>query len=137
MKKLIIILLSGVSVFLFSAHIARSQVSDDQVEVIAEAIKESDYNKIHEYLNDMVELTIPGNEGTFSKSQTKFILKEHFQKYPPVTFIIKHKGSSDNGALYAIGEYEHKNGKFRVYYLMKKKSEKYLIHILEFEKQGK
>ncbi len=128
-------ILLALLVLITSAWQLQAQKNDEDLEKISTALKEADHDKLHVYCNDMVEISVPGNEGTYSKTQAKFILRDFFREYPVRDFRIKHEGLSNNGSKYAIGEYFHQKGKMRTYFLMKSNGKKYSIHIIQFEKQ--
>jgi Domain of unknown function (DUF4783) len=117
------------------ASISHAQTQDADMDAIAVKISNTDHVGLEKVFGDMVEISLPGNEGSYSKNQAKFILKDFFLKYPIKSFTIKHRGNSTNGSKYAIGEYEYEKGKLRAYFLLKKKEGKYRIHILQFAKQ--
>lgn len=100
---------------------------------ITAAIRAADDEKLAVYLNNTVDLTLPGNEGTYSKNQAQLIIKDFFSKTPPESFEINHEGASNNGSLYLIGTYKATGKTYRVYMLIKKISGKYLIQQLQFE----
>ncbi len=100
---------------------------------VSMAIKSSNSTELSKYFNNSIDLTIPGSEGTYSKVQAEQILKSFFTKYPPVSFTINHKGSSNDGSVYAIGTYKSNSVTFRTYYLTKSIGGQLLIHQLKFE----
>lgn len=134
MKKTNIILIYLVISGLFPGMEFNAQdQADKDLDKILLSIKNTNIDQLSSYLNEMVELTVPGSEGTYSSKQAKFLLKEFFKKYPPVSIQLKHKGNSSKGSKFAIYHYKHKSGKFRLYYLIKEKNNKYLIDVLRFE----
>jgi hypothetical protein len=100
---------------------------------VTQAISNSNAAGLSKYFNTSIDLTIPESEGTYSKVQAEQILKSFFTKYPPVSFSINHKGSSNDGSMYAIGTYKSKTRAFRTYYLTKPINGQQLIHQLKFE----
>ncbi|MCX6270223.1 MAG: DUF4783 domain-containing protein [Bacteroidetes bacterium] len=107
---------------------------EDVQKEISNAIRVGNISELSRYFNTSVDLTVPGNENTFSKAQAELIMKDFFTKNPPLSFKINHQGSSKDGSLYFIGTYQTTTGKnFRTYYLIKKIGDKYLIQQLQFE----
>lgn len=100
---------------------------------LAAAIKSANARDLSEYFNNPIDLTTPGNEGTYSKAQAEMIVKSFFQKYPPTSFSINHQGKSNDGSQYAIGIYKSNAVVFRTYLLLKIISGQPLIHQLKFE----
>lgn len=109
--------------------------SSSKIDVIAELIGIADHEELSNHFNTLIELSLPENEGTYSKTQSKFILKDFFKKNPPVSFEIKHQGESNNGSLYAIGTYKTRSNEYRTYYLLKLVNGKYLIHLMQINRQ--
>lgn len=86
------------------------------------------------FMSSSVELDIPGSEGVYSKPQSEQILNKFFNKYPPTSFILSHKGNSAAGSKFAVGDYvTGKEQTFRVTIFLKKTGEHYLIHEIEFQ----
>ncbi len=83
------------------------------------AMKNGQAAGITKFFNNNVELTLLDNEGIYSKLQAEQMLKNFFIQHPPKTVNIQHRGSSAQGAKYAIAIYEATNGKFRTYIFMK------------------
>lgn len=86
------------------------------------------------HMSSSVELDIPGSEGVYSRPQSEQILNKFFNKYPPTSFILSHKGNSAAGSKFAVGDYvTGKEQTFRVTIFLKKTGEHYLIHEIEFQ----
>jgi hypothetical protein len=100
---------------------------------IASAIKSANSRDLSLYFNNPIDLTTPGNEGTYSKAQAEMIVRSFFQKYPPTSFALNHQGNSNDGSQYAIGTYKSGATEFRTYLLLKMISGQPLIHQLKFE----
>ncbi len=108
---------------------AQNTVSDK----VSEAISMGDASELSKLFNTTIDITIPDNDGTYSKDQAEIIVKKFFKKNPVTKFIINHSGSSNDGSKYSIGTYISNNKTYRVYFLLKKTSEKYYIQQLQFE----
>lgn len=100
---------------------------------IQAAIKAGSARDLGVFFNNPIDLTTPGNEGTYGKSQAEMIVRGFFQKYPPTLFSISHHGKSNDGSQYAIGSYRSGNNIFRTYFLLKMIGGQPLIHQLKFE----
>lgn len=135
MKKVffVLALLTG-SFFFIPAVLAQdaSAVSGD----IEDCIKRSDARALSGYFSKRVDLELPGNEGIYSKTQAEVILDSFFGKCKPAEFQVKHHGSSGEGASYTIGKYTCQGKSYRVYYLLKRTGERYLINQLRFEPES-
>jgi hypothetical protein len=111
MKKLQLIILALV----LSAFSSKADSFDDMMQ----AMKSGQTSGITKFFSSNVELTLLENEGIYSKQQSEQMLKNFFAQHPPKNVNIQHKGSSAQGAKYAIITYEATNGKFRTYIFMK------------------
>lgn len=110
----------------------QSKLKDD----IRIAIKSGSSKALLKHLNDIVELKIDNKDGSYSKTQSEFALKDFFKKHPPTNFSIVHEGESKSGSKFFIGTYNTANGNYRVYLkLVKKKSGKHLIDTIDFSKE--
>ena len=92
-------------------------------------------NELSKFLNDKVDLNVDGEEGTYSHSQATGVLKNYFKENPPKSFQINHEGSSENGLIYAIGEYTTIERSFRVWIRLKEVNGQYKIHEMSFVKE--
>lgn len=102
---------------------------------IESAISVGNADRFAKYLNSSVELELPGEvEGIYSKQQAVVILNRFFDKFPPSSFNIVHRGSSTAGSKFAVGDYTTGEEKtFRVTVFVKKSGSQYLIQEIEFE----
>lgn len=85
--------------------------------------------------NNMVELNFEGEKSNYSRSQAELVLKEFFKKYPPTDFQYIHQGASKQGLTYVIGKYSFEDGSFRVWILIKKFGDQYLVDSIDFSRE--
>lgn len=102
-------------------------------EKIATAIKNGNSAAIASFFNKTVDLTLPKNEGVFSKSQAEIILKNFFTTNKPTDFKVVHDGESKNNTLYSIGNLITANGVFRTYILYQESANNIVILELRIE----
>lgn len=121
-------LLFGVMLFMISG--LQAQIPDS----IVIGLKSGNAKTLAQHLNQNVELVILERENVCSKAQAEQILKDFFSKHKPSAFRVIHQGGKE-GARYAIGNLEAGNGSYRVYFLLKQKGSKPLIHQLRIEKE--
>lgn len=107
---------------------------DDLNKQIVAALTAGNAATLSDYFNSMIDLGISGNEDTYSKTQATQILKDFFLKNPVKSVKITRQGSSTDGSQFSIGEMQAGAGKFRIYYLLKKVSGKFLIQQLQIQK---
>ena len=109
--------------------------TSDIIADVEKAIQSGNATNVSKYFNTSIDLTVPGNDGTFSKTQAEMILKDFFTKNPIKSFSINHKGSSNDGSQYGIGTYATTSISYRTYFLLKKVDQNFLIQKLEFDDQ--
>ncbi|MBT3382611.1 MAG: DUF4783 domain-containing protein [Prolixibacteraceae bacterium] len=128
-KKIIFsfLLLSGLMIL--SAG-SQAQIPDE----IILSLKSGNSKVLSSYFNQNVELVVLDNDNVYSKAQAQQIVSNFFNNYNPESFNVIHQ-SGKEGAKYLIGNLNTKNGKFRVYFLLKQNDGKDYIHQLRIEKQ--
>ncbi|MCS7076312.1 MAG: DUF4783 domain-containing protein [Bacteroidia bacterium] len=110
-----------------------SYAQDDTFRQIETAIQNSDVNTITQMIKGNVDITIGEEEGTYTSTQAAFILKSFFDKNPPKSARLIHKGTSNN-MVYSIGTYSTTNNiNMRLYVLLKQDTGKYYLQELRFE----
>jgi len=102
---------------------------------ISLALKAGSSSELMKYMNENVEMVILDKEGIYDKSQAEMILKDFFSKNPPRKFSLLHQGGKSESK-YGIGDLETANDSFRVYFLLKEKAGKPLIHQFRIEKEN-
>ncbi|MCD6179621.1 MAG: DUF4783 domain-containing protein [Bacteroidales bacterium] len=113
-RKFLVILLIGVFTIPVTAQSLESTIKQ-----MSEAIRTANYSGLSDLFSSTVDLTIKDTDGIFSKTQAKGVLKSFFENDKPKSFQIKHKGSSNDGTVYAIGLYVSVDKTYRVYALFK------------------
>jgi Domain of unknown function (DUF4783) len=109
------------------------QAQTGVINEISMAIKTGNAKAVARYFDSNVELTLPDEEGFFSKAQSEQVLKKFFQQYPPKDFKVMHQGESDGDARYVIGTLTtQSNQEFRTLIYLKKEGDKFLVHQLKF-----
>ena len=111
-----------------------SNPQENTSEQVIESIRKANAGKLSASFGNSIDLTLPSNDGTFSRTQAEMILKDFFRKNPPKSFTIKQQGSSKDGARFTIATYVSANDqKFRTYFLVKKLNGEYIVQLLQFE----
>jgi hypothetical protein len=119
-------------VFALFVAVAFADVFDD----VVSALKAQSAKDLARYMNSSVELTINDNEGVYSKQQAEIMLRNFLAQNQPKSITIQHRGSSGQGAKYAIAIYETAQGKYRVYIFMKDTGNgTSLVHEMRIEKE--
>jgi hypothetical protein len=103
---------------------------------ITAALTSGDATALASHFNTTVALTLPVNDGSFSKKQAEQLVKMFFEKNPVSIFTAEHNGTSNDGSCYIIGELHTTHQKtFRVYVLTKKRDGVDLIQQLQIEEE--
>lgn len=109
--------------------------STDITDDIANAIKTGNSKALSAFFTDNVDLKVLAQEDVYSKAQAELIVKDFFTKHNVKSFTIEHK-STKNESRFAIGKLESSNGKFRVYFLLKKSAGKLKIQQFRIEPEN-
>jgi len=123
-----------VLIILLSFHSFTASAQDDINKPIVTALTAGNAATLSDYFNSMVDLGISGNEDSYSKTQATQILKDFFSKNPVKSVKITRQGTSTDGSQFSIGEMQAGTTTFRIYYLLKKVSGKFLIQQLQIQK---
>lgn len=127
MKKLF---LGTIILLTFSAFV-NPLINDN----IAKALKTGNSAAVANFFNTTVDLTLPNNEGVFSKAQAELILKTFFANNKPSDFKVVHDGESKNNTLYSIGNLTTSSGIYRTYILYQEKGTNIVILELRIESE--
>ena len=103
---------------------------------IASALSAGNATELATYFNTMVDLSIPGTEDSYGKTQATRIMQDFFTKYPVKSYKSSKQGSSNDGSQFSIGRMEAGNKIFRVYFLLKKTTDKFLIHQFQIQEEN-
>ena len=122
-------------VFIILIAWIKAGAQEDPFDPIVKAIKESDARSLAASFNMTVELRLPDTESTYSASQGEMIMKDFFKNYPPDSFSIIQKGTTDPVTMFAICSYESGEKKYQAYIHLHKEKEKYLIQKIKFEEK--
>lgn len=113
--------------------ISVSYAQDDVFRQIETAVQNKDAVVIAQMIKGSADITIGDDEGTYTNTQAEFVLKSFFEKNPPKTAKLMHRGTSNN-MVYSIGNYTSTNNKnMRLYVLLKQDTGKYYLQELRFE----
>jgi hypothetical protein len=120
---------AAVAVFLGSIFGGQPE-SEKMVKLFSEGKSED----ISVYFNSSIQLTTPGKEGVYSRSQAKMILTEFFDANTPSTAALKSKGNSDNGAQFIILNLVTSSGNYKVNIFYRGSGSNVKVHELKIEK---
>lgn len=136
MKNLQPYLLScALSLGVLTIALAQNQNADAVIEKLKISLKSGNSKELVSGFHDMVEVTLPDQEGSnYSKTQAEFVLRDFMKKYPPVDFKYVHKVLDREDFKFVIGEYLYSGGKYRVTMVIKPTKGVYSVDSIVFEK---
>lgn len=102
---------------------------------VVSALKKGSVEELSQYIDNMIEITLPTNANSYSKSQAVVILKEFFSNNPVKNFQMVHKGNSGDGSSFGIGNLVTDKGTYRTTFFFKQKGDSFVIQELRFEKK--
>lgn len=102
---------------------------------VSAALKKGSVEELARYFDNMVEITLPTNANSYSKSQAIVILKEFFSGNVVKDFQMIHKGNSGEGSSFGIGNLVTDKGTYRTTFFFKQKGDSFVIQELRFEKK--
>ncbi|MDM8160750.1 DUF4783 domain-containing protein [Labilibaculum sp. K2S] len=124
---------AGIFFLLVCCSSAISQNQDDLPRELINAFKQGNSIGLSNFFGERIQLTIQDKEAIYSKSQAKQIMAKFFKEFPPTGFNKKHVGGKPE-ARYVIGSLTTAQGDFRVNFLLKNDTGKFVVHQLRIEK---
>jgi hypothetical protein len=103
------------------------------IEEVVNAMRSGNASQLSKYFDDRVDISIPGKNDNYSKSQGELILKDFFSNNDVKDFQIKHKGEN-NGSQFCFGVLQTKNGNYRTKLYMKQKADKQVLQEIGFQR---
>ena len=102
------------------------------IDEVVNALQKGNATEISRYIDDNVEISLPGKSDNYSKAQAVMILKDFFSNNGVTGFEVKHKGEN-NGNQFCVGTLFTKSGNYRTTVYMKTKNGKQLVRELRFQ----
>ncbi len=103
------------------------------IEEVVSAVKSGNANELSRYFDDRIDISLPGKNDNYSRSQGEMILKDFFNSNDVKDFQIKHKGEN-NGSEYCFGILQTRNGNFRTKLYMKQKGDRQVLQEIGFQR---
>lgn len=121
--------------FVFNKSLGYSQGISDSLffEKIVVALQKADASGISEYVYNKVDITLPNQNGIFSKYQVKLLLEDFFQKNKPDTFVFSNRYKKTD-EMFIVGNYKTHESQYRVCFLTKTIDNKNYIYQIRIEK---
>lgn len=118
------------AIAVFISSVFGQAESDKMVKLFSQGKSE----EISVYFNSSIQLTTPGKDGVYSRSQAKMILAEFFDGNSPTQAALKSRGNSDNGAQYIVIDLMTSKDGFKVNIFYRGSGNNMRIHELKIEK---
>jgi len=122
------------SLLLIGGLLMSFSVADPFANVVS-ALNKGSVDGLAHYFDNMVEINLPSNANSYSKSQAVVILKEFFSTNAVKSFKLIHKGNSGEGSSYGIGSLVTSRGTFRTSFFFHRKGDNFVLQELRFEKK--
>ncbi|GEM_PF-3865387 len=118
----------------FNAH-SESHEEFGVLSQLVKAFNESNYRQLAQQSDELLELTFENEARHYSQTQTRFALKDFFQRNPVASFEILHS-SQQTSIRYIIGNYRSSMGVYRISIRMRKIGNEYRINMMKFRKES-
>lgn len=118
--------------FLSAIRLTATVNRQDALEAVLSALKTGNVSNLVLRFEETVELALPDQSGSSSKSQCQAQLSKFFAANPVLTFELQHKGKSPTGS-YAIGTLKTEQASFRVNVFLRGKGGKELVRELRIQ----
>ena len=108
------------------------QAQSEPLKKVESALQAGNARAMADLLDANVELTLPGQDGFFSKAQSEQLLKDFFMNYKAQSFRFMHDGDSGGNSIFGIGTLKTDKGDYRVYVYLKKSGNQYIVQKVKF-----
>lgn len=102
---------------------------------VTAGFQSGDAAAVSNHFHTMVDLTLPGAEGTYSKAQASQILKDFLSRTPVKGFKVTRQGSSPDGSTYCIATLTSGSVSYRVYCLIKAVGGSHKVYQMQIQEQ--
>jgi hypothetical protein len=106
----------------------------DDAAKMAELFKKADAETIAASFSPSLQLTTPGKQGVYSKSQAKMILSDFFSTNTPSAAKVSQQGKSENGAHFLVISLTTSTQEFKTTLFYRGSGAGMRIHELKIEK---
>ena len=104
------------------------------LEDVINALKNGDAQELSKYVDDNIEISLPGKSDSYSRSQALVILQAFFTNNGVKTFEVKFKGDN-GGSQYCVGTLQTRSGNFRTTFLLTNRNGKQFVKEIRFQSQ--
>ncbi|OYT10398.1 MAG: hypothetical protein B6I18_09335 [Bacteroidetes bacterium 4572_112] len=119
--------------FSFESNAQKNTIKSIKTKCI-NALKTNDIGSFVSTFSNPVDISLPDNENSYSKTQAKVVMKEFLQKNKTKSFKVKQSGKSTGGSEFVIANLTTKNDlKYQIYILITVSDDEANVHMIEFE----
>jgi hypothetical protein len=123
-----ILLFSTVALLLITSAFKPAGGLDD----VISALKSGDAQQLSKYIDDNIEISLPGKSDSYSKSQAVMVLKDFFSTNGVKGFEVQFKGEN-SGNQYCVGKLLTNSGGFRTTVFMKSTDGRQVVKEIRFQ----
>lgn len=121
--------------FAFVFSITVFQQKADPVERTAALIRQNSIKELAKTFAPNIELTVPGEEGVYSREKAETILTNFFAKNPVAGIKIIHRVVSNPDMPFAVCTLTTKNGNFRTSFSLRNSNGNFIVSELRIEEE--
>ncbi len=139
MKKAAKILVIWISLLAPMAmpSVARAAGADLQAALreVTKALQNGSADVISGYLGKMVDLDLPGFQGTYSRSQAGKIISDFFADHKVKEFKVNRQDKTGDGGYYVVGHLVSGSTTYRVYLVVKEEGGSAVVPVFRINEQ--
>lgn len=99
---------------------------------VINALKAGNAQELSKYIDDNVEISLPGKADNYSKAQAVMVLKDFFGNNGVTGFEVQFRGENGGGQ-YCIGNLKTRSGDYRTTVFMKTKEGRQVVKEIRFK----
>lgn len=99
---------------------------------VINALRSGNASELAKYVDDNIEISLPGKSDSYSRSQAILILQDFFTNNGVKTFEVKYKGDN-GGSQFCIGTLVTKGGSYRTTFFLTEKNGRQLVKEIRFQ----
>jgi len=99
---------------------------------VISALRSGNAQELSKYVDDNIEISLPGKSDSYSRAQAIMVLKDFFGNNGVKGFDVQFKGENGGGQ-YCIGTLKTSSGNYRTTVFMKTKNNKQLVKEIRFQ----
>ena len=99
---------------------------------VINALKAGNAQELSKFIDDNIEISLPGKSENYSRAQAVMVLKDFFSNNGVTGFDVQFKGENGGGQ-YCIGNLKTRSGAYRTTVFMKAKENKQVIKTIMFK----